>query len=110
MTTGTARQRRGLLLYSSVLTALAIVVSLLVFPSRARAVEAVRIMPLGDSITEGKVGEATYRYFLWHDLFGAGRAVDFVGSLIGVKGGEPKYADFDQDHEGHSGNRADQIA
>lgn len=68
-------------------------------------------MPLGDSITEGKNGDATYRYFLWHQLADAGHSVDFVGSMNGVKDdGVPKYGDFDQDHEGHSGWTANKMA
>jgi lysophospholipase L1-like esterase len=74
-------------------------------PLPAMAEEPLRVMPLGDSITEGANGDATYRYFLWHDLLNAGYAVDFVGSMHGVKGrrAQPLYPDFDQDHEGHSG-------
>lgn len=77
----------------------------------AIAQETVRIMPLGDSITENRNGDATYRYFLYQLLTAAGHSVDFVGSLNGVQGrGLPKYPDFDQDHEGHSGWRADRMA
>jgi len=70
---------------------------------------ATRIMPLGDSITESADGHASYRYWLWHDLLDADYVVDFVGSRYGVHGGLPLYPDFDQDHEGHWGWRADQI-
>lgn len=66
-------------------------------------------MPLGDSITESRAGHASYRYWLWHDLSGAGYEVDLVGSRAGVRGGAPLYPDFDQDHEGHWGWRTDQI-
>jgi acyl-CoA thioesterase-1 len=69
----------------------------------------IRIMPTGDSITEGAAGDATYRYFLWHLLTEAGYSVDFVGSMTGVNGGAPKYPDFDQNHEGHSGWTADRM-
>ena len=74
-------------------------------PLPAMAEEPLRVMPLGDSITEGANGDATYRYFLWHHLVSAGYTVDFVGSMHGVKGrrAQPLYPDFDQDHEGHSG-------
>jgi lysophospholipase L1-like esterase len=67
-------------------------------------------MPTGDSITEGADGDATYRYFLWHALVNAGYSVDLVGSMSGVRNGLPKYPDFDQNHEGHSGWRADRMA
>jgi lysophospholipase L1-like esterase len=66
---------------------------------------AVRIMPLGDSITYG-VGSSTsssYRTALWSRLVNhAGIAVDFVGSQ--KSGSLP-----DTDHEGHSGWRIDQL-
>jgi PKD repeat protein len=69
-----------------------------------------RLMPLGDSITAG-VGEPPpgqrlgYRQKLFNDLLAAGYAVDFVGGL-----NEPATASFDSDHEGHSGDRDDEIA
>ncbi|MEX2624503.1 MAG: GDSL-type esterase/lipase family protein [Acidimicrobiia bacterium] len=90
----------------------ALLVGLTVVPTLpAIGQETIRILPLGDSITEGKKGDATYRYFLWHHLLNAGHDVDFVGSMNGVKGtGVPKYPDFDQDHEGHSGWTANQMA
>ncbi|CAA9266761.1 MAG: hypothetical protein AVDCRST_MAG50-3188, partial [uncultured Acidimicrobiales bacterium] len=69
----------------------------------------VLIMPLGDSITEGQGGRATYRYWLWKDLERAGQATDFVGSMTGVYEGSPAYSDFDQHHEGHWGGRADEV-
>ena len=68
-----------------------------------------RIMPLGDSITESSGGHASYRYWLWNDLLSAGYDPDFVGSRYGVHAGEPAFPDFDQDHEGHWGWRADQF-
>jgi predicted small lipoprotein YifL len=39
-----------------------------------------RIMPLGDSITEAEAGHNSYRRVLWKRLNGAGCSVDFVGS------------------------------
>ena len=68
-----------------------------------------RIMPLGDSITEAFDGQASYRYFLWHQLAGRGYVVDFVGSMDGVFEGTPLYPDFDQDHEGHCGWTAAEV-
>ncbi|OQW33453.1 MAG: hypothetical protein A4E19_03375 [Nitrospira sp. SG-bin1] len=68
-----------------------------------------KIMPLGDSITESAAGQWTYRYFLWHRVKDAGYRIDFVGSMRGAYGGSPVRTDFDMDHEGHSGWRADQI-
>ncbi len=68
-----------------------------------------RIMPLGDSITEGAKGSATYRYWLDKDLERSHVAFDFVGSQHGVFGGEPRFTDFDQDHEGHWGWTTSQV-
>jgi len=74
------------------------------------------VMPLGDSITQARGGSsveqpgfAGYRYWLWKDLESAGYPVDFVGSNYGTWNGPPPYSDYDQDHEGHWGWRADQI-
>lgn len=71
---------------------------------------ALRIMPLGDSITEAEVGHNSYRRDLWMSLAGAGCQINFVGSHAGVNGGSAPNADFDQDNEGHWGWRADQLA
>ena len=67
-----------------------------------------RIMPLGDSITEGESGHNTYRRVLWQRLQGAGCDVDFVGTKFGVSSGyrnspskSPPNGDFDLDHEGY---------
>ena len=70
---------------------------------------ATRIMPLGDSITEAFTGHASYRYWLYKSLTQANYNIDFVGGQTGVNGGPPLFSDFDQNHEGHSGYRADQI-
>lgn len=67
-----------------------------------------RIMPLGDSITEAEIGHNSYRRVLWQRLNGAGCMVDFVGSKSGVSRGSrdsgsarPPNADFDLNHEGY---------
>ena len=74
-----------------------------------------RIMPLGDSITQGTSSgvadpdfQVSYRKALYDKLWAAGYVVDdeiFVGTLIS---GE-SVADFDPDHEGHPGWRANEI-
>lgn len=69
---------------------------------------AIRILPLGDSITEGSTVEESYRFWLGRDLAASGRRVDFVGSLSGARSG-PVPGDFDADHEGHWGWRADEV-
>lgn len=71
----------------------------------AAAPAALRLMPLGDSITWG-VGSSNgngYRVPLRDQLTGEGHTVDFVG---GVQSGTMK----DPDNEGHRGWRIDQIA
>jgi acyl-CoA thioesterase-1 len=68
-----------------------------------------RVMPLGDSITEAESGRASYRYWLYHDLVRDGWKVDFVGSRSGVYGGAPRFADFDADHEGHWGSTTREV-
>lgn len=78
-------------------------------PSMATAQDAVRIMPLGDSITQGNRHQNSYRRPLWHALQEAGLEVDFVGSQRRNHWGRPPDPDFDMDHEGHWGWRADQI-
>jgi lysophospholipase L1-like esterase len=65
---------------------------------------ATRIMPLGDSITDGYGIPGGYRIPLWRELAEGGFEVDFVGSL---QNGPPSLPD--KDHEGHSGWRVDQI-
>lgn len=65
-----------------------------------------RILIVGDSITQGKVGDWTWRYRLWQNLTSAGAAVDFVGPHQGLRDAETdslddlRYADpnFDTDH------------
>ncbi len=76
-----------------------------------------RIMPLGDSITQGGQTFASYRYELWYDLEAAGYAVDFVGGQQNLNANSipdalayPEYfTTFDRDHEGYWGWRTDQI-
>jgi lysophospholipase L1-like esterase len=64
----------------------------------------VRVMPLGDSITDGFNVPGGYRIDLWQHLVDGGHTVDFVGSQTNGPAGLG-----DRDHEGHSGWRIDQI-
>ena len=65
----------------------------------------VRILPLGDSITDGVPVLGGYRAPLYQLLTNAGFKVDFVGTLSNNSSlGLP-----DPNHEGHSGYRIDQI-
>jgi lysophospholipase L1-like esterase len=74
-------------------------------PAAAR----VRIMPLGDSITQADSEHDSYRRPLFKSLELEGRSVDFVGSLSSNFRGGPPRRDFDLDHEGHWGFRVDEI-
>ncbi|MBI3880830.1 MAG: tandem-95 repeat protein [Verrucomicrobia bacterium] len=58
----------------------------------------VKVMPLGDSITDGFTSPGGYRVRLWTNLGAAGLSVNFVGSETN---GPPELGDTD--HEGHSG-------
>ena len=70
----------------------------------------VRIMPLGDSITQADSRHGSYRRPLWKMLVEAGYAVDFVGTQRDHFLGPPPFADFDTDHEGRWGWSADRVA
>lgn len=74
----------------------------------------IKILPLGDSITQGDQSLQSYRYPLWKKLVDASLDFDFVGSLTENNNGNPAFPDyngfvFDRDHEGHWGFRADEI-
>ncbi len=75
---------------------------------------AVRLLALGNSITQADSDHLSYRYPLWRRLVDAGIPVDFVGSQSGHFRGTPdhpphKGLPFDRDHEGHWGWRSDEI-
>ena len=78
---------------------------------RRDVAQPIRILPLGDSITQGgrqDRPEYTYRYPLFYMLKDAGYAVDFIGSLNTGLQPEAVWPDkngvpFDRDHEGHYG-------
>ena len=80
----------------------------LLLPSLGKA-QVVRIMSLGNSITQGDTNHNTYRRPLWQKLQAGGYNVNFVGSLSANNGGPNPNPDFDLDHEGHWGYRADQL-
>ena len=85
------------------------IVALLILTLGSAKEQSIRIMPLGDSITQGYRGYDSYRRELWLKLNRAGARVDFVGSLKKNHWGMPLHTDFDMDHEGHWGWRADQV-
>src|SRR5207244_11118048 len=64
----------------------------------------VRVMPLGDSITDGTQVPGGYRIGLWQRFGAGGFRVDFVGTQFN---GPSTLGDHD--HEGHPGWRIDQI-
>lgn len=76
-------------------------------PATFRVVYIPRVMPLGDSITEGLTGTGmpaasqriSYRKKLYEELQAAGFQFDFVGSLSNGAGAGLA----DADHEGHAG-------
>jgi lysophospholipase L1-like esterase len=89
------------------------------------AAEPLRILTLGDSITQGRgprsnSGNAwtptfSYRYPLWKMLIDAGVSFEMVGSLKGGFEGDPDWADykghaFGRAHEGHWGWKATDVA
>src|SRR3954447_19259519 len=73
-------------------------------PAQAESNGGVRVMPLGDSITEGTQVPGGYRIGLWQRLTAGGYRVDLVGSQFNGPA-----ALGDHDHEGHPGWRIDQI-
>lgn len=76
-----------------------------------------RLLPLGDSITNGGQAHASWRYALHEQLTTGGFAIDMVGTQSAIFGGDPPnlawypgyLTTFDRDHEGHWGWRTDQI-
>ncbi len=71
---------------------------------------ATRIMPLGDSITQGSTNFDNYRHHLWAKLQAAGYGnIDFVGSHDVLANSTADPLVFDKDHEGHYGWHTDQI-
>lgn len=74
-----------------------------------------RIVPIGDSITQGNTNHLTYRYYLWQMLIDAGVDFDFVGSISHydiINPAIPPYRGhpFDFDHEGRVFYQTGQIA
>jgi len=70
----------------------------------------IKIMPLGDSITQGGGDRDTYRRPLWKLLKRSNPRVDFIGSMqMNYPNVRPAHSDFDVDHEGHWGWRTDNV-
>ncbi len=85
---------------------LVVAIALVVGINRGPA-QPMRVLPLGDSITDGwRYVPGGYRIRLWERLVQADHdKIDFVGSL---HNGPPELGD--PDHEGHSGWRIDQLS
>ena len=106
--------RRGRQWGSLAVAATAIAVAIATLPAsrgntapeqpRVMPVPISRIMPLGDSITDGSAVPGGYRVGLAQLLHASGQQFDFVGSM---ENGPPALAD--RQHEGHSGWRIDEL-
>jgi acetyl esterase/lipase len=83
---------------------LLLVVLFLIFASDGHTAERVRIMPVGDSITEGGDSFSVYRPLLWEKLLAAGYDVEFVGS----KKRPSRFGDLA--HEGYGGKDVEFLA
>ncbi|WBB64328.1 SGNH/GDSL hydrolase family protein [Streptomyces sp. WMMC500] len=97
------RRRHAL---AGLITLLALIAALVPTSGAAHAQPGagVRVMPLGDSITDGFTVPGGYRIDLWEKLVAGGQDVDFVGSQ---SNGPDSLGD--KDHEGHSGWTISQI-
>jgi len=91
----------------------------LIAPAAHAAAQVTRVLPIGDSITQGGNGHASWRYRLWFTL-SRFQPVDFVGTRRELFGGDgptnpvasryPFYwSAFDRDHEAYWGWRATAI-
>jgi lysophospholipase L1-like esterase len=96
--------RTRALLCAAVAAVVAGTVGVATLPASAESNGGVRVMPLGDSITEGTQVPGGYRIGLWQRLAAGGYRNDFVGSQYN---GPSNLGDHD--HEGHPGWRIDQI-
>jgi lysophospholipase L1-like esterase len=97
-------RRRHALVAAAVAAAVAAGVVAGIGTASAESNGGVRVMPLGDSITDGTQVPGGYRIGLWQRSGAGGYRVDFVGSQFN---GPASLGDHD--HEGHPGWRIDQI-
>ncbi|HEY0001869.1 MAG TPA: GDSL-type esterase/lipase family protein [Actinoplanes sp.] len=88
----------------SLLAALLVAAGITAVSGAAQAADPVRIMPLGDSITDGFNVPGGYRITLKPKLDAGGYATDFVGT----QSNGPASL-IDREHEGFSGWRIDQL-
>ncbi|MEU8211945.1 cellulose binding domain-containing protein [Micromonospora sp. NPDC049044] len=100
------RPRRARLWWAALaaVAAVAAAVPIATAPANAESNGGVRVMPLGDSITDGFNVAGGYRIELWQQFTSGGYRIDFVGSQFN---GPSSLGDHD--HEGHSGWTIAQI-
>ncbi|MEU5903375.1 cellulose binding domain-containing protein [Micromonospora sp. NPDC047467] len=105
-TAATPRPRRARLWWAALaaVAAVAAAVPVATMPASAESNGGVRVMPLGDSITDGFNVAGGYRIELWQRFTTGGYRIDFVGSQFN---GPASLGDHD--HEGHSGWTIAQI-
>ena len=79
---------------------------------KAAPLDPVKIMLIGDSITEGIDSSGAYRRYLDHMLRRKGNLIDFVGSRKKHNDNrtEPDSYEYDVDHQGHWGRNSDWLA
>lgn len=82
---------------------LAVLILILAAACNPASAEPIRLMPLGDSVTQGNAAYDTYRYWLAQHLSRAGAEVEFVGSLTDPVTGSYRHEGWDTDHEGRWG-------
>ena len=92
-----------------------IIVSTIVVASTTLKSQSIKILPIGNSITQLNNQHNSYRYELWKKLVDDGLDFDYVGSMTDhYNCGTPIFPDyngkmFDKDHEGHWGWKTDEI-
>lgn len=94
-------------------SSLSFVLLLIFYPLLVHAAP-IKILTIGNSITQADQNTYSYRYYLWKKLIDANIEFDFVGSQTTNKGGNPAWPTykgkiFDSDHEGHYGWTVDQL-
>jgi lysophospholipase L1-like esterase len=98
------RKLSSMLAAASVAAVAVAATMLAIGPASAESNGGVRVMPLGDSITDGFNVPGGYRIDLWQKLAAGGYRIDFVGSQFN---GPSSLGDHD--HQGHSGWTIAQI-
>ncbi|WP_157515000.1 hypothetical protein [Nocardioides sp. J54] len=76
------------------------------------ATDQLRVMVVGDSISQGFGGDSTWRYWFWREARRQGVAIDFVGPDRGFRTGygtryESSGLHFDRDHAARGGATVD---